>query len=334
MSVPIRSTIRTVSGRGLFFFLSLTLVVIISLNLLGVRGISYRPMVKLDVCLIVTSVTLLTAYFLRLFPMARLLLYLLGFVHIGVIFLMLYYALAYDLNPGTCVMTQVSVSLFVIFFSIIGYLGWWTCVFSVVSLLAYAAAIRLLPDNWALSHFFWMYFVFLVFVNWFGLRMYSDYKGLQTRCHELEDEEDRIASQLGVDRKQMLALIELSSKNRPSPEKVSSLLAMLPEMPRMRLCEAVSDYMRRNWYDDNSIGRLFPDLSPAERAVCRWVLQGKKVSEISEILQKSQGVVTCHRTHIRQKMGLKSDDDLRDKLVEIIGGRLKELGMDYPNSKE
>ena len=60
----------------------------------------------------------------------------------------------------------------------------------------------------------------------------------------------------------------------------------------------------------------FPMLTPAELDVCRLVVQGLTLKEISSALGKSVSNVSTVRGNIRKKLGLEQDDDLKKTLLE------------------
>ena len=60
----------------------------------------------------------------------------------------------------------------------------------------------------------------------------------------------------------------------------------------------------------------FPMLTPAELDVCRLVVQGLTLKEISITLGKSVSNVSTVRGNIRKKLGLEQDDDLKKTLLE------------------
>ena len=47
------------------------------------------------------------------------------------------------------------------------------------------------------------------------------------------------------------------------------------------------------------------------------MLQGYKLKEMCELLGKTESNVTCQRSNIRAKLGLKRGDDLRACLLEM-----------------
>ena len=60
----------------------------------------------------------------------------------------------------------------------------------------------------------------------------------------------------------------------------------------------------------------FPMLTPAELDVCRLVVQGLTLKEISITLGKSVSNVSRVRGNSRKELGLEQDDDLKKTLLE------------------
>lgn len=65
-----------------------------------------------------------------------------------------------------------------------------------------------------------------------------------------------------------------------------------------------------------SMGHHNPMLTTAELDVCRLVVQGLTLKEISITLGKSVSNVSTVRGNIRKKLGLEQDDDLKKTLLE------------------
>lgn len=58
----------------------------------------------------------------------------------------------------------------------------------------------------------------------------------------------------------------------------------------------------------------FPELTPTELVIVALILQDKTVGEICEILHRSSGNITSHRSNIRTKLGLSKTDNLKAAL--------------------
>ena len=63
------------------------------------------------------------------------------------------------------------------------------------------------------------------------------------------------------------------------------------------------------------LSEVFPELTPSEIEICRLVILGKTLKEVCEILGKSESNITCQRSNIRKKIGLKPSDNLRQVLT-------------------
>ena len=58
-------------------------------------------------------------------------------------------------------------------------------------------------------------------------------------------------------------------------------------------------------------------LTPSELSVCELILDNKNISAISAITGKSVSNITSTRSHIRNKLNLKKDENLREALLRI-----------------
>lgn len=61
-----------------------------------------------------------------------------------------------------------------------------------------------------------------------------------------------------------------------------------------------------------------PQLTPTELDVCRLVLKGMSQKEIAVAMNKSQSNIGTVRGNIRRKLGLGTNEELRDELVRRL----------------
>lgn len=146
-----------------------------------------------------------------------------------------------------------------------------------------------------------------------------------TELNEERNSFERVAlgirEKLGITQEQMLALMELSGVERPSDERQVELFKLIGQKAYYRLMHRVDEIMKRKEFDQSVLRKAFPELSPSELDICRLILRGKRLNEISDILQKSKSNITCQRTHIRTKLGLSAEDDLLEMLRERLRQR-------------
>ena len=96
-------------------------------------------------------------------------------------------------------------------------------------------------------------------------------------------------------------------------------MGLLDEQKKHNLLEAVSKLQKKYEAEQQDFAMKFPTLSEAEIEVCRYVAEGKTVSEIAIITGKSISNVSTVRGNIRKKIGLARETDLRTFLVRYRG---------------
>ena len=96
------------------------------------------------------------------------------------------------------------------------------------------------------------------------------------------------------------------------------MLGMMDDQSKERLFTAVNKYITQKNTQLSAINKAFPELSASEAEICRLILQGKKLSEICGMLNKSQGNITSQRTHIRAKLNLKPKENLNEALAKRL----------------
>ena len=59
-------------------------------------------------------------------------------------------------------------------------------------------------------------------------------------------------------------------------------------------------------------------LTKTEVDVCNLILQGKTMTEIGQLLDKTDKNVGVVRTHIRSKLNVPQDENLKKYLIELL----------------
>ena len=78
---------------------------------------------------------------------------------------------------------------------------------------------------------------------------------------------------------------------------------------------SVATTLREADADRSALRRIFPEFSETQLSIAQLIIQGKRTSEICRLLDKSESNITAQRTHIRTKMGLRSEENLRESLL-------------------
>ena len=78
---------------------------------------------------------------------------------------------------------------------------------------------------------------------------------------------------------------------------------------------SVATTLREADADRSALRRIFPEFSETQLSIAQLIIQGKRTSEICRLLDKSEDIITAQRTHIRTKMGHRSEENLRESLL-------------------
>ncbi len=110
------------------------------------------------------------------------------------------------------------------------------------------------------------------------------------------------------------ALEMLSNLTDNEHEKAASLLDRLTPRSKEKLRKKLTIYFRDSELETLVYTRLCPELTKNEIEICGYVLQGKSVKEICELTGKTESNITSQRSHIRSKLKMKRQEDLRSGL--------------------
>ena len=163
-----------------------------------------------------------------------------------------------------------------------------------------------------------LFFIVFILISILGAKLLDDIKGLQTENEELRKGEESLTKLLGLGKQQASALLKLGQTKNPGEKQTIRMLGMMDDQSKERLFTAVNEYITQKNTQLSAINKAFPELSASEAEICRLILQGKKLSEICGMLNKSQGNITSQRTHIRAKLNLKPKENLNEALAKRL----------------
>src|SRR5574344_99054 len=121
--------------------------------------------------------------------------------------------------------------------------------------------------------------------------------------------------------------LRMSSNDHPSADDVDPLFAMLTPKSQRNIINAVRMHLRSHLMDDCDLTHFFPALTKSAVDVCSLILQGKKLSEICQLLDKTEKNIGVVRTHVRRKLNVPSNQDLKNYLMEKLADR-RQKGVD------
>jgi len=124
---------------------------------------------------------------------------------------------------------------------------------------------------------------------------------------------------LHITQEELDAYLGLCRDRKAQEKGEPKIFGLLDEQKKHNLLEAVSKLQKKYEAEQQDFAMKFPTLSEAEIEVCRYVAEGKTVSEIAIITGKSISNVSTVRGNIRKKIGLARETDLRTFLVRYRG---------------
>ena len=104
-------------------------------------------------------------------------------------------------------------------------------------------------------------------------------------------------------------------------EQTETLLGLLNPKTRQKLTDAITENIRAKTIELAQLEEKIPGLTPAEKEVCRCILQGKNLAMTVKELGKSPSNITNVRSRIRRKLNLEHDEDLQSSLEKIVYGK-------------
>lgn len=126
-----------------------------------------------------------------------------------------------------------------------------------------------------------------------------------------------------VTKEQQRAIDMLINLNDCNIGKKISFLSRLSEEQQEELMRKMKDYYQEQQAETANFQAAFPSLTNSEVEICKLVAKGKTLKEVCAILGKEKSNITCQRTHIRRKLGLDKNEDLRDALIRGLGEKDK-----------
>ena len=129
---------------------------------------------------------------------------------------------------------------------------------------------------------------------------------------------DRIMSRTGMDKDELTTFIRLSKAKGLDMHETEQLLDSIGHGTKERLMNTLSHYLLEKESDRDRLSHALPELTDSEIDICRLIVQGKKLGEMSRLLGKSPSNITCQRSNIRAKLKLSKEESLS----EAISARL------------
>lgn len=198
--------------------------------------------------------------------------------------------------------------------ALIAYMKHTSYMLAGMSVATYVACMCITGDA-ILENFCILVVLFFVVVAVLGHLLSSNLQRLNTENEALRKEEEEILSVLRMERDQVKAYVRLA-KSRHEAVETDRLLSLLGEDAQRNVIKNVREALTARDIDRHPLTDVFPELSPSELEICRLIILGKSLKEACSILNKTESNITCQRTNIRKKLGLKQGENLNLILKE------------------
>jgi DNA-binding CsgD family transcriptional regulator len=117
-------------------------------------------------------------------------------------------------------------------------------------------------------------------------------------------------------RQELIAYAQLSRNKKEDKHIINAFFSEMDKRAEHNIIEAVKIRMAEIDSEKIDLAKRYPDFTPTEIEVCKYIIEGNSQKDIARITGKSESNVSTVRGRIRKKLGLKPDEDLRTKLME------------------
>ena len=209
------------------------------------------------------------------------------------------------------------VSVLAVVFLVLCFVKYTPFAIAAISLVAYGSVAAYLkePSLWKIFGFFLGIEFFLCVL---GELLRYNVMSVSKKNTDLHHRETALMHAVRLNEREIEAYLRMSSNDPPSPKDIDRLFSMIKPKSQRNLVNAVRLHLKNHLTDDCALARLFPSLTKSETDVCRLILAGKKRSEIALLLDKTENNVDVTRNHIRKKLNVPSNRDLKEFLEERV----------------
>ena len=163
---------------------------------------------------------------------------------------------------------------------------------------------------------FVLLFLFVMFCVWgYTMTMRILFNDATREINDYKQLQDSILDMFNMSKTEMVTLVQLCRTTGNVQEVDRKVIGKLTEQTRhnlVRLGQYLSNEKQEKLGD---LSDRLPQLTPTELEVCRLVLKGMSQKEIAVAMNKSQSNIGTVRGNIRRKLGLGTNEELKDELV-------------------
>lgn len=312
---------ESMEGRqrfSVFLYSSILLFIGIPINLLGLSGPEDMVYFWMNTVNLTVGITVFVCYGKKILTLKTALSVLLVSTQLETSAEMLVCALAPSAYHMQLIVANLVLSVVLTMLAELAYLRSLPTALSLVSMGSYTLCL-LVTDSPSLKNFYILFVIVFFATCLLGEKLIRNIQKLERENAELRYDEKELLDFLRLNKEQVKAYIGFSRTESPGVEDAERLLELLDERSQRNIIRTVTDYLREKQTSLDRIAGALPELSLSEREICRLILQGKKLGEICHLLGKTENNVTAHRGHIRKKLGLTPQENLKEALEKRMG---------------
>lgn len=214
------------------------------------------------------------------------------------------------------ILNQVT-SLLAIVFLVMSFVKYTPFIIAAISLSSFGSIAVYLnePSLWKSFSFFVLVKCLLCVL---GELLRRNVQSVQTENTALQHREAALLRAIRLNPREIEGYLRMSRSSSPTGEEVDRLFEMLKPTSQQNLINAVRIHLKQHLMEECELDTVFSGLTKSEIEVATLILQGKKRSEICQLLNKKENNIDVVRTHIRRKLGVQKEEDLQEFLTEWV----------------
>lgn len=214
---------------------------------------------------------------------------------------------------AACIGVILSMAFSVII-AILGFLHRFCHVLRITFLLTVLSAMLLSGDQLLLHFGIYLLVIFSSIVPMLFLLTRSALS-LSVLNKTLTDEEKELLQVMRLEKQQVKAFVQLAKQQQDLNGTVN-LMNILGDKAKLNVVSNVKAIMTANDTERKRMSDIFPELTPTQIAIARFIISDKSLSEISNLLNKSESNITTQRSDIRRRLGVVSGENLKEALLK------------------
>jgi hypothetical protein len=296
---------------------SAMVIIVVSIQLLGLGGSQEVLPKTMSAIHLVTCLTVLSLWFSRRLTIPVAFSFVALVAQATIVCRFVYFAHVRPYNFLQLILINQITSLLAVMFLVMCFVKYTPFVVTAISLVAYGSVAVYLREP-SLSNVFFFFIAVQFFLCVLGEMLRRNVRHVQTENTDLHRRETSLMRAVRLNEREIEAYLRMSSNANPTSEDTSRLFRMLRPKSQHNLINAVRQHLKNHLMDDDDLGHLFPMLTKAEVDVCSLIVQGKTMSEIGQLLGKSEKNIGVVRAHIRKKLDVPVGQDLRKHLMALM----------------